>query len=475
MPTFRHRTRLDHPADEVFRWHTRPGAFERLIPPWENVRVAERSEGLEVGGRIHLRMRWGPAPLTWVVEHTAVEDGRLFRDEQVRGPFGSWVHTHRFVPDGPGCVVEDEVRWEPPLGALGRAFARPFVERELERVFSFRARRLAADLGRLSAYDGGPLTVAVTGASGLVGSMLTRFLSAGGHRVRPVVRSRDRAVGDAVYWSVEAGEIDADGLEGVDAVVHLAGEPIFALRWTERKKRAIRESRRRGTRLLSEALAGLNRPPRVLVSASGVHFYGSRGEEILTEQSAPGEGFLARVCREWERATEPAARAGIRVVTLRSGLVLTPSGGALRQMLRPFLLGLGGRVGGGRQYLSWIDADDHVGLAYHALRRPGVEGPLNSVAPRPVTNAAFTDALGRVLRRPTVVPVPETAVTLALGEMGRELLLQGQRVRPAGALATGFDFRFPDVTTSLEHQLGRKRRGSAVNGADEPGRSGAAG
>lgn len=458
MPTYVHRARLDHPADEVFRWHTRPGALERLIPPWEDVRVAKRTGGLQVGTRVHLRVRRGLVGLTWVVEHTAVEEGRLFRDEQVRGPFGCWVHTHRFVPDGPACVVEDEVRWEPPLGKLAESFARPVVERQLRRLFSFRERRLAADLDRLSAYDDEPLTVAVTGASGLVGSTLTDFLTAGGHDVRPVVRTRERARDGGIYWSVEAEEIDAAALEGVDAVVHLAGEPIQGLRWTEEKKRAILESRRRGTRLLAEALAGLDRPPKVLLSASGVHYYGRRDQEILTEASSAGEGFLARVCREWERAAEPAARAGIRVVTLRSGVVLTPAGGALAPMLRVFRLGLGGRVGSGRQYLSWIDADDHVGLMYHALRRRAVEGPLNAVAPHPVTNAAFTDALGRVLGRPTLVPLPAAAVKLGLGEMGRELLLQGQRVRPAKALATGFEFRFPDVTASLRHQLGADRK-----------------
>ena len=464
MPTFRHRARLDHPPDEVFRWHTRPGAFERLVPPWQDVRVVERTGGLETGSRIHLRVRKGPAGFDWVVEHTAVEEGRLFRDEQIRGPFESWHHTHRFVPDGEGCVLEDEIRWEPPLGKLADTFARTAVEGELRRLFAFRGRRLAGDLARHSSFDDDSLTVAVTGASGLVGTLLSNFLTAGGHRIRPLVRSREEAGGDAVYWNVEDGEIDASSLEGVDAVVHLAGESIFGLRWTEAKKERILESRRRGTRLLSEALAGLKRPPEVLVSASGVHFYGGRGEEILTESSGPGEGFLARVCREWERATEPASRSGIRVVLLRSGILLTPTGGALEKMLPPFKLGLGGRIGDGRQYMSWIDPDDHVGLIHHALRGDTVEGPLNAVAPHAVPNAAFTDALGRVLGRPTLLPLPSPAVKAALGQMGRELLLEGQRTRPEKALSTGFSYRFPDVESSLRHQLGRTGSGEDGGG-----------
>lgn len=468
MPTYRHRVRLDHPPEEVFRWHTRPGALERLLPPWMDVRIVERSGSLEVGARTGFRIRKGPKRFDWVVEHTAVEEGRLFRDEQVSGPLGAWSHTHRFLPEGDGCVVVDEVRWEPPLGKLAELFTRPMVERELRRLFAFRGRRLAGELDRLAPHRGDPLTVAISGASGLVGTNLSWFLQAGGHRVRPLVRSREEAEGNAIYWNVEQGAVDAGALEGVDGVVHLAGEPLFALRWTEEKKRRILESRRQGTRILAEALAGLHRPPRVFVSASGVHYYGSRGQEILTESSRAGEGFLAHVCREWERATEPAARAGIRVVLLRSGVVLTPAGGALQKMLRPFKLGLGGRVGGGEQYLSWIDADDHVGLIHHALRRRDVEGPLNAVAPDPVTNAAFTDTLGRVLGRPTLLPMPSLAVRAGLGEMGRELLLEGQRARPEQALATGFGFHHPDVESSLRHQLGRLEPGSDESTDSDP-------
>lgn len=458
MPVYRHTSRLANDPARVYRWHTRPGALPRLLPPWEDVEVLERTGGLEEGGRVRLRLRRGFVPMTWLVEHARVEKGRHFRDEQVEGPFRSWAHTHRFLPaDDGGCVVEDEVEWEPPLGAAARPFARPVVERALARMFGFRHRRLAHDLHRLDAYSSERvLRVAISGASGLIGGALADFLRAGGHEVVRLVRSREEArEPDAVFWSVESGELDGRALEGLDAVVHLAGEPVFALRWTEAKREAILKSRRRGTRLLAEALAGLDAPPEVLVSASGVDFYGDRGEEILTEKSASGDTFLARVCRAWERATEPAARAGIRVVLLRTGLFLTPAGGALRPMLPPFRLGLGGRIGSGRQYMSWIDADDHVGLIHHALQRPDVEGPLNATAPHPVTNAAFTDALGRVLGRPTVLPVPSPAVKAALGDMGRELLLQGKRVMPEKARETGFQFFRPGVEDALRHQLGR--------------------
>jgi hypothetical protein len=253
--------------------------------------------------------------------------------------------------------------------------------------------------------------------------------------------------------------VDARALEGVDAVVHLAGEPIFGLRWSEEKKGRILESRKAGTEFLARALAGLVRRPRVLVSGSAVGFYGDRGAEVLTEESTPGNGFLSKVCRAWEAATEPAERAGIRVVRLRTGMVLSATGGALGTMLLPFKMGVGGRLGSGRQYVSWIDLDDQVGLIYHALRTGQVRGALNATAPHPVTNASFTDTLGRVLGRPTLIPVPALGVKGLFGEMGEALLLHGARVLPRKAEATGFEFRYPGLEDSLRFQLGRPLKG----------------
>lgn len=457
MPVFRHRTELDHPVEEVFSWHRRPGAFERLAPPWQSVQVRRRTGGIADGGEVELALRKGPATLRWVVKHTAYEENRYFRDEQVSGPFRRWVHEHRFEPlDDGRSAVEDVVEWEAPLGTVGRTFSGGFIQRTLERLFAFRHRRLAHDLARHRSFQGdGPLTVAVTGSSGFVGGALVPFLTAGGHRVLRLVRDPSRADGDGVHWDVHRRMVEADKLEGVDAVVHLAGEPIAGVRWTAAKKRAILESREEGTRLLARTLAGLTRPPRAFVSASGVDIYGDRGDEAITEGSKIGEGFLADVCRAWEAATQPAAQAGIRVVRARTGMVLSPAGGALGTMLLPFRLGLGGRLGSGRQYVSWIDHDDHVALLFHALTNPGVEGPLNATAPFPVPNATFTATLGRVLGRPTFVPAPAAAVRLALGEMGEELLLQGARVLPRKARETGFEFAFPALEDSLRHQMGR--------------------
>lgn len=299
------------------------------------------------------------------------------------------------------------------------------------------------------------MKILVTGASGLIGSALVPFLSAGGHDVIRLVRSEPKAGEAAVRWDPEAGTIDAAGLDGLDAVVHLAGENVAEGRWTAEKKRRIRDSRVKGTRLLCEALAGLARPPRVLVSASAVGYYGDRGDELLTEESPPGSGFLAGVAREWEAAAEPARRAGIRVVHPRMGAVLTPAGGALAKMLPPFRAGLGGRVGSGRQYLSWIAIDDLLGAILHLLVTEVLQGPVNVVAPRPVTSSEFAATLGRVLGRPARLAMPAFAARLAFGEMADEVLLASARVTPERLVASGYRFRYPELEGALRHLLGK--------------------
>ena len=295
----------------------------------------------------------------------------------------------------------------------------------------------------------------MSGSSGLVGSALIPVLTGGGHQVVRLVRSQPRDEVSEVRWDPEAGDIDAAGLKGVGAAVHLAGESIATGRWTAAKKARILESRVKGTRLLAEALAGLKQPPKVLVSASAVGYYGDRGEETLREESASGSAFLSEVCRQWEAATEPAAAAGIRVVNLRFGVMLSATDGALPRLLTPFRMGVGGRLGSGKQFMSWIAIDDVVGVILHVLTTEALRGPVNAVAPQPVTNREFTKTMGRVLGRPTVFPMPAFAARLAFGQMADELLLASQRVEPAKLLASGYLFRFPDLEAALRHLLGK--------------------
>jgi uncharacterized protein (TIGR01777 family) len=296
------------------------------------------------------------------------------------------------------------------------------------------------------------MDVAITGASGLVGSALAERLEIGGHRVRRFVRNGSGEAG-SIVWNPEEGTIDRDAIEGVEGVVHLAGENIAAGRWTAGRKRRIRESRVKGTTLLSETLAALDRRPRVLVAASAIGFYGDRGDERLTEESARGEGFLPDVAVAWEEAAEPAASAGIRVVNLRIGVALSATGGALAKMLRPFRMGLGGPIGDGSQYMSWIALDDLVKIIEFALVDDALSGAVNAVAPTPVTNAEFGRTLGRVLGRPAVLPTPKLALRLAMGEMANELLLSSTRVLPHRLQDAGFTFTHPTLESALRSQL----------------------
>ncbi len=445
----------NHDPQAVFAWHERPGALERLTPPWANVDVLEKHGGIRDGAKVVLRVHRGPTSFRWELEHRDFELNRQFRDVQVSGPLKSWAHSHRFAPmEGGGTALEDEIELEPPLGAAGAAIGPSLIKKELGRLFRFRYRRLFTDLARHAAFaDRPPMTVAITGSSGLIGTELRHFLTTGGHTVRRLVRDSRDTGDDAGFWNPAAGELDPSVLDGVDAVVHLAGTSIASGRWTPDRKKSIKQSRVKGTELLARTLAEMTGGPRVLVSASAVGFYGNRGSERIEEDAVPGKGFLAEVCRAWEGAAKPAERAGIRVATMRTGVALSPNGGALGQMLLPFKMGVGGRLGSGKQYLSWIDTDDLVGAIHHILMTD-VEGPVNLTAPHPVTNATFTSTLGRVLGRPTLIPVPALAVKAVFGELGTEALLWGQRAVPSKLMDAGFDFFYEGVEDSLRFQLG---------------------
>jgi len=303
------------------------------------------------------------------------------------------------------------------------------------------------------------MKVLVSGSSGLIGSALLPVLVSSGHQVIRLRRAGSRLTSsDDIVWDPEGGHIDAASLGGIEAVVHLAGENIATGRWTEAKKARIRISRVQGTRLLCEALAALTTPPRVIVCASAIGYYGHRGDELLSEESVGGFGFLAEICRDWEGATEPAVRRGLRVVNLRIGVVLSRQGGALAKMLPLFIAGLGGPVGRGEQYWSWVAIDDVVGTIHHALLTDSLRGPVNVVAPNPATNRQFTKILAQVLKRPALLPVPPVALRLLLSEMAEELLLCSARVTPAKLLATGYTFHYPDLEEALRHLLGRGSR-----------------
>jgi len=298
------------------------------------------------------------------------------------------------------------------------------------------------------------MKILISGSHGLVGTALMKSLEPDGHEVFRLVRYPPNSDAE-IEWSPDRYSIALARLEGFDAVVNLAGESIAEGRWTEEKKRRIRESRVKGTKLLGDALANLANRPKTFICASAIGYYGNRGDEILTEASAPGDDFLAKVCVEWEKATALATEKGIRVLNTRFGVILDAHGGALAKMLPPFRAGLGGKIGSGKQWMSWIALDDVVGALKFALTNEALGGPVNFVAPNPVTNAEFTKTLGRVLSRPTLFPIPAFGVRLLFGEMGEALLLAGQRVAPKRLMTEGYQFQYSQLDEALRHVLAK--------------------
>lgn len=445
-----HSSVVDAPCQEVFAWHGRPGAFLRLSPPWQPIRVITEAGSLRDGCAI-LAL---PGGLRWAAQHQAdsFDPPRRFVDEIASAGLASlptrvvmrWRHTHDFeeVSDGKTRVID---RIDTPIP--GR-FLRPmFVYRHRQLADDLAAHKVAADHGLT------PITIAVTGSSGLVGSALTAFLRTGGHRVIQLVRHAATSP-DERQWNPENPAPDL--LVGVDAVIHLAGASI-AGRFTQEHRRAIRDSRIGPTRQLAELVAHTASGPKVLVCASAIGYYGHDcGEEIVTEASAGGDGFLADVVADWEQAITPAEQAQVRVVRVRTGIVQSPRGGTLR-LLRPlFAAGLGGRVGAGQQWLSWIGIDDLVDIYHRALWDTDLFGAINAVAPQPVRNIDYVRTLAHVLHRPAVIPVPSLGPRVLLGDQGaRELAGASQRVSPVRLHDAGHRFRHPELESALRHLLGR--------------------
>jgi uncharacterized protein (TIGR01777 family) len=377
-----------------------------------------------------------------------------------------WEHTHQFPgfpadatgQDGPQSYLEDRIVYRLPLAARVAAGA---IRRSLERMFAFRHERTRSDLMRHQQTSAGRrLRIAISGASGVVGKQLVPYLTTAGHVVLPLVRRPARE--GEISWDPAQGTIEAGKLEGCDAVIHLAGENLSVGRWSPARKTIILESRRQGTRLISETIAKLGKPPRVLISASAVGYYGDRRGGPVDEDSEPGQGFLADVCRAWEESTQPAVEAGIRVVTLRIGVVLTTSGGVLARLSLPFKLGMGGPIGSGNHGFPWIDLDDLLAVIEHALFDEQMAGPVNAVAPQRVTQREFARTLGRVMHRPSFMPLPAFMVRLIFGEMGQSVLLEGALVEPKRLNERSFVFEHPELEEALRWELGRGRNGDVL-------------
>ncbi|MGO2539976.1 MAG: TIGR01777 family oxidoreductase [Specibacter sp.] len=512
MSKFRYETVLPHSRDDVFTWFTRPGALVRLTPSFFGTILAEPSDGINPGSTAALGVgapggagmwlgsaagsvrgllpaafagkKWTRPEIRWDALHTELLPGSSFTDVMDKGPLAAWTHKHTFTDGAPtrattgdvadatgagGTVMVDKVDYELPALARGD-WAHRKMDAELGRMFAFRERQLLADLAFHAAHPGPPLTIAVTGASGLVGRQLCALLGGGGHTVLKLVRRAPQTAAE-IFWDPDAGVLDPDTLAQAQVVIHLAGHPIGG-RFTDAVKDAIYVSRVRGTRLLAQTLAKLasDGVQRTLVSGSAVGYYGAAphagtggsspaaSPKPLVEEDPPGTDFLAGVCRDWEAACAPAAEAGVRVVNVRTGIVLSAAGGVLQRLLPLYLAGAGGPLGAG-QWQSWVGIDDIAGIFAHAALSPQLEGPVNGVAPQPVKAEEFARILGAVLNRPAKFKVPELGPRLLLGEQGAaELALADQRVSAQKLLADGYSFRHSDLETALRHILGEQAR-----------------
>lgn len=454
MPTLHRELSLPYSPEQVYAWHSRPGAFQRLLPPWQRV-VLQRTAGDFANLRAEFRMCLGPFYKTWLAQHCDHQPNRQFVDEQVKGPFARWRHQHRFEPKGPGTgsVLIDHIDYELPLAPLSQWLAGRQVEATLQKMFDFRHLRTQQDLQRQAVWQDQPrLRIAVSGASGLIGQQLCAYLATAGHTMLALVRRpTDKPL--EITWDPQAGTVDLAKLQGVDAVIHLAGENVGEGRWTAERKPRLLQSRIDGTRTLAAAMAKLDPKPKVLISASATGYYGDTGDRECTEASPCGQLYLSDICKAWEAAAEPARQAGIRVVHPRLGAVVSARGGMLAKLRLPFLLGGGGPVGSGRQYLPWIALEDVLGAMEWLLFRQDVQGPVNLVAPHQLRQGEFAQALGQALHRPAVVPLPAPVVRLLFGQMGQEVLLAGQRVAPGKLQDLGFPWLYPQISQAIAAEL----------------------
>lgn len=451
MPVFIHRSAFPVSSDTLFAYHKRPGAFERLNPPWQPVKVMRAEGGIRDGATVSIRVPiLGPLGFTWHLAHQNYIEGKQFQDVQVRGPFARWQHTHTISPHGTGSELVDQIEYQLPGGSAGDVVAKLYFQSELKKLFVYRHAVTANDLAVIAKYPvTKPLRVLISGASGLVGTALCAFLGVTGHEVTTLVRRKPMNRSE-LFWDPDAGVLDPASVEGFDAWINLSGENVAGGRWTEAMKQRLFSSRVNTTGLLSRTMKKLAAPPHTFLSASAIGIYGNRGDELLTEESPPGNDFLADLARRWEDEAL-AAEELTRVVLLRTGIVLSARGGALQKMLLPFKCGVGGRIGSGEQYMSWISLDDEVYAMYHALMTTQLRGPVNLVSDTPVTNQDFVKALGRRLHRPTIFPLPAPLVKAAFGEMGNRLLLGSQRVVPSRLTQSGFSPVFSTLDSALKH------------------------
>ena len=450
---FRKKSRIQVPVETAFAWHEKPGAIERLTPPWEKIQIISRSGDIKEGDQTYFKVKVGPFWLKWLAHHLEYEKNVMFTDIQRDGPFLFWEHNHRFHPDGDHAfILEDHLRFRLPVSPISNVLALPSVKKRLNRMFEYRHALTKNDLIHMSNY-GDRHNIVMTGASGVLGTALVPFLRTQGHSVKRMVRQSPKQ-SDEAYWNPYHQEIDKQAFDNVDTVIHLAGEYIGEGRWTPKKKKRIIGSRVKGTQFLAHTLCNLKKPPKTFICASAIGYYGNRGNEILTESSSKGTDFISDVCEQWEKAAQPAIDAGIRVVFLRIGIVLTPRGGALERLLPVYRSGFGLTFGDGEQVMSWISEDDFLGAVNHVIHHTKLSGPVNVTAPNPVSQRDFSKSLANSFIHPISIRLPKWIITPIYGQMGNEVILSGNCAIPDKLMATSYSFFHPRLEDAFHHLLG---------------------
>ena len=444
------RSKIHRPLEEIFKWRVSPFGFERLIPPWEKVQmVSKNGEKKAEGSQMILKVKIGPFWQKFALQRQEYGEGTSFSDVQLYGPFKYWKHTYRFYFINENvCEIEDIIEFIPKI-----SFFKSRLIKRMKKALEWSHQTIKEDHEVLSKYPTPPLRFLISGSKGLVGSELSRFLRASGHEVIRLVRNSKETADDTIYWDPKTGDIQVEDFEGFDAVFHLAGKNLASGRWTKKFKEEIFLSRCRDSWLLSQVLLRLVRPPKTLICASAFGIYGDRQEETLTEESAPGSGFLAEICVKWESATLAIENRGTRGIHPRFGLILSIKGGILKKLLPLFRLGLGAVLGTGRQSISWIDLKDVIYGLYHVLMTPQLEGPVNFTAPESVTNEIFSKKLANAVHRPLFFRLGKGLLHGTMGEMADEMLLQSIKAIPKKLDDSGYRFYTPTLEEFFQNSL----------------------
>ncbi|HSA74964.1 MAG TPA: TIGR01777 family oxidoreductase [Candidatus Nitrosocosmicus sp.] len=457
------RVEISSKVEDVFEYHRREGALERLIPPWSSLQVIKRDKDLKDASIVILRLNVGPIGIRWIAQHLGYIQNRQFQDKMIKGPFRYWLHTHSFVPRelDNNCIMEDRIDYSLPFGIAGIDLFNNIIRDNLCQLFYYRHHILKNDMNlyKLVRKNRGK-RILITGSTGLIGSALVPFLSTvGDHHVTRMVRPSSTYRNNnpyAVKWDPDKGKIEINDLEGYDVIIHLSGENIFG-RWSESKKRKLMESRIKTTRLLCDSLIKLKNPPSTLICASAIGIYGDRGEDVLTEETFPADsGFLSVLCQKWEEATASVKSIGIRLINARFGMVLTPKGGMLKKLVEPSIFKIGLRIGSENQYISWISIEDVLGSILYSIGDSSIRGPVNFVSPNPMKMSDFTRILSEILKNKLIIPITTRTLKPVFGELAEYVISSSSFVIPRKLSIAGYPFMNTDLDNTLRLLLGRQ-------------------